>query len=87
MQLQFLQRLRKIVLTGQAETMNRAITVLTKKNLVEIGFENILLGIMQLKQYRHHGFKAFTNDVAITVEVKILHQLLGESTPTLTQTA
>ena len=87
MQLQLLQRLGKVILTGQAKAVHCAVAVLTEEYLIEVGLEDFFLAVMQLQQHRHHGLKALADNVAISCQVKIFHQLLGQGTAALTQAA
>ncbi|MCY1375546.1 hypothetical protein D9M69_629700 [compost metagenome] len=86
-ELQLGQRLAEEILTGQAETMHRALTVLAQEHLVEVGLENILLVVMQFEQHRHHGLGGLADQAALVGQVEVLDQLLGQGTAALAHTA
>ena len=64
--------------------MNGATTVLTKKDLVQIGLENLRLVVVEFKQHRHHGFGSLAAQTALVGEIEILHQLLRQCAASLT---
>lgn len=70
MQLKLGQRLTEVILTGQTKTMHCTVTILPQKHLVEIGFENFFLVVMQLQQYCHQCFIEFSAQAALIAQKK-----------------
>ena len=87
MGLQFGQRLAEVVLAGQAEAVNGALSVLTEKHLVEVRLEDFPLVVMQLQQQGHRRFHRLAAEGAFAGQEEVLHQLLGQGTTALAQPA
>ena len=76
MKLKLLDGSAKVVLAGQAETMHGPGAVLAQIDLVEIGFQNLFLGIPGIQNDRHHDFVDLAPPGALGRQVKVLDQLL-----------
>ena len=87
MQFQLIRRAAEIKLAGQAKSMNSPRTVLPKVNLIQVGFKNRVLGVTRLQNQRHDDFVKLANQGALGIEIKILHQLLGQCATALHQSA
>ena len=87
MQLQLGQRLTEEVLTGQTEAMHRTLAILPEEHLVQVRLQNGLLVVVQFQQHGHHGLGQLALQAALTGQIEILHQLLGQGASALTQLA
>ncbi len=81
------QRLTEEILTGKTKAMNRTLTILANKHLIEISLEDFLLAVMNLQQDRHHGLSQLAAQAALVGQVEVLHQLLSQRTAALTHLA
>src|SRR5690606_11948475 len=81
--LQFTQRTTEEILAGQAETVDRASTILAKKHLVEVGLENFVFVVVQLEQDRHQRLGGLTSEAALIAQIEVLDQLLSQGTTAL----
>ena len=70
-------------MTGKTESVDRAVTVLAQVNLVHIGLEYFLLGVVHFQQLGHDHFRELAAQGALGRQEKILHQLLGQGAAAL----
>ncbi len=77
-QIQFGQRFAKVVACSQTDAVDRALTVLAEKDLVQIGFENFVLAVVPVQHQRHQAFTDFPPPAALVIEEIVFHQLLGQ---------
>ncbi len=75
-QLQFVQRLAEIELTGQAETMNGPVAVLAQVNFIDVGIQQIFLVEMCFENNRHERLTNFSPQCLPIVEEITLYELL-----------
>ena len=78
LRLQPVERTVEIEIAGQAEAVDRAAGILPEKDLVQIGFEDLVLAVVHLEQQRHQHLVRLARQRAFGSQEKILHQLLGQ---------
>ena len=68
---------------GEPEAVNRAPSLLAEVDLVQVRLEQLLLGVMQVEQYRHEGLGALAPQRPFGGEEEVLGELLGQGTAAL----
>ncbi len=80
---QLRQRLAEEKDRRQAEAVDGPVAVLAEVDLVDVGFENLLLAVVGLQQQRHDHLGELAAQGALGGQEEILDQLLGQGAPPL----
>ena len=78
MGLKITNRLAEIELACQPESVNGSCAGLPHVHLVDVGFQYVVLLVMELQEQRHQGFVALAQQGLIPGQEEVLHQLLGQ---------
>jgi uncharacterized protein len=80
---EFVQPALEVELGGEAEAVNRAVPGLPQEDLVQVGLQDLLLGVAVLQQDGHHRLVELALQALLVGQVEVLHQLLGQGAAAL----